>query len=434
MKSYHLLVILCVLLSFGTVLSQDDTCSALVEQTITVVNDVCASIGRNQACYGNIAVNATPREGIQDFVFEQQGDLANIADIETLRLSSLDPVDNQWGVALMKLQANLPDSLPGQNVTLLLFGNVEIQNAVASAPDLRTFEVSANGGINVRSGPSTDNRVIGSLAQGETALANGRNEDASWLRIQLPDSDSLGWVRVDLVTFSDDASELTTVDPGDNEIPFKPMQAFYFKAGVGGVECDEAPGDGILIQTPAGAGTIQLRANDVDIQLGSTAYLQAQPGASMSVSVVEGEAVVSAQGASVTVPAGAKVEIPIDDDLQAAGEPGEPEPYDQTPLETLPITLLPESITIADPISEEDLAQASEPTGGTAGGITDLSNFGALAGMDPAFFCPAIDQALAESGMSRQDYLAMLQSISGSVPPESQGALDQLIQIISQCP
>ena len=30
----------------------------------------------------------------------------------------------------MKLQANLPDSLPGQNVTFLMFGDVQIQNAV----------------------------------------------------------------------------------------------------------------------------------------------------------------------------------------------------------------------------------------------------------------------------------------------------------------
>ena len=35
----------------------------------------------------------------------------------------------------------------------------------------------------------------------------------------------------------------------------------------------EAPQDGILIQTPKGVGQINMRANDVDIQLGSTAYL-----------------------------------------------------------------------------------------------------------------------------------------------------------------
>ena len=34
-----------------------------------------------------------------------------------------------WGVALMRIQANLPDTLPGQNVTMLIFGDVQIQNA-----------------------------------------------------------------------------------------------------------------------------------------------------------------------------------------------------------------------------------------------------------------------------------------------------------------
>ena len=79
------------------------------------------------------------------------------------------------------------------------------------------------------------------------------------------------------MTPASDVSALNVVDSTDAEIPFKPMQAFYFKTGITQTSCAEAPQDGILIQTPEGAGQINIRANDVDIQLGSTAYLQAQP-------------------------------------------------------------------------------------------------------------------------------------------------------------
>src|SRR5690606_38511018 len=168
----------------------------------------CAATDRNQACYGYVQLQDTPRDGVEEFTFEQTGDLVNVADVETLRLSSLDEDSNTWGIALMKLQANLPASLPGQNVTFVLFGNVEIQNAVEPGEELATIEISANDGINVRSGPSTDYRVIGSLMRNEAVTANGRNEDGSWLRIQVPDSDALGWVFAELVTTDDDTSAL----------------------------------------------------------------------------------------------------------------------------------------------------------------------------------------------------------------------------------
>jgi hypothetical protein len=42
----------------------------------------------------------------------------------------MDETSSTWGVVMMRLQANLPDTLPGQNVTFLLFGDVELTSAV----------------------------------------------------------------------------------------------------------------------------------------------------------------------------------------------------------------------------------------------------------------------------------------------------------------
>ncbi len=327
MKTLRVIAYLLVLLCFSSVIAQGTTCAPFIQQALSDIQQGCAPTGRNQACYGYVSLQATPREGVSNFSFSQQGDLVNVADIDTLRLSALDTTANTWGIALMKLQANLPDTLPGQNVTFLLFGDVQIQNAVTTSA---TVQVSTNGKSNVRSTPSTSGAIIGELAAGETATADGRNADGSWLRIQIPDSDALGWVFASLLTVSGDASALSVLDSTQAPTSYTPMQAFYFSTGITQTSCSEAPADGILIQTPQGVGQINLRANDVDVTLGSTAFFQAQPSGSMTMSVVEGDGHLSAGGVTVDVPAGTQSSVPMDASLHAAGQPSAAQPYDLT--------------------------------------------------------------------------------------------------------
>jgi len=348
-------LLLAVLLCFSTILAQATTCSDMVTQALAAVQNVCAGTGRNQACYGNISIQVTPRENAASFSFERQGDLVDVAAVQSLRLRALDVTQNIWGVALMKLQADLPDSLPGQNVTFLLFGDVEIENAVnSSAP---TVEVTPTANINIRTLPSTAGAIAGSLASGETTMANGRNAASDWLRIRIPETDAFGWVNASLVSATGDVAALNVVDSLDSETAYTPMQAFYFRTGVAGdnLGCTQAPPNGLLIQTPEGVGHINLRANDVDISLGSTAYLQAAPRGELSVNVLQGQGEVRAFGRTVVVPAGSRVAIPLNEDMEAVGAPEDPEPYDLSLLDELLIEVLPEEFEIADPIDEEEL-------------------------------------------------------------------------------
>ncbi len=430
---------LIALLLFGLVLSvttataQDSTCAPLVEQALSSVEEGCAAAGRNQACYGYVDLTATARADAENFTFDQAGDVANVADVQSLRLSALDEVANTWGIALMRLQANLPDALPGQNVTFLLFGDVEIENAVEPTEALTTIEATSTGAINVRTGPSTNFAVAGSLTTGELVIANGRNADASWLRIQIPESNALGWVSTPLVTTEDAVDTLSVVEASDQEVPLAPMQAFYFRTGITGTTCAEAPADGILIQTPEGAGMINIRANDVDIQLGSTAYLQAQPGADMTVSVIEGEGAITADGVTVTVPAGAEVTIPLDEILSAIGAPSDPQPYDAEMLQTLPVQVLPREITIAPPADEDALTPGGDFDFG--GGLPGMGGeMGDFSDIDLDFFCPFFDQVLAESGTSRGEYLELLSTLLPFIPAEDQGDFQTFVALLQSCP
>jgi hypothetical protein len=123
-------IVMSLFLLGSAVLAQQDTCPTIVQAALDATAEQCSVTGRNQACYGNVNLNATPKTGINDFTFSAPGDIVAVNSIDTLSLSSKVDTQGEWGVALMKLQANLPDTLPGQNVTFLLFGDVQLQNGV----------------------------------------------------------------------------------------------------------------------------------------------------------------------------------------------------------------------------------------------------------------------------------------------------------------
>lgn len=114
------------------------TCDELVTLAETTVGLVCAGIGRNQACYGNrlVSVEFTPDSSL---IFDKSGDIVDLVSLRRLSTSPLNMNTRDWGIAVLKAQANLPDALPGQNVTFLLFGDTSVDNP---SPDMRAVTVS----------------------------------------------------------------------------------------------------------------------------------------------------------------------------------------------------------------------------------------------------------------------------------------------------
>jgi len=281
-------LIILVLLFCSSVAAQSD-CPAIVNTALETASTSCVNIGRNQVCYGNLTLHAEAQPDAEDFTFEAAGDIASVVDIASLTLDPMSEADSTWGVALMLLQANLPDTVPGQNVTVVLFGNIQLSNFTFPPP---------------------------------------------------ADPESIPMPTLDM-----------------------PTQGFYFASGVGDAPCAEAPDSGILIQTPEGQGRLTLLINEVHISLGSTAYIQAQPGGEMTVNVLEGLDGVTAAGTSIAVPAGTRARIPLDAAGVASGPPIGPEPYVAAPM--LPLQLLPERVTAALPLTEDDISAlgAAPPQG-----------------------------------------------------------------------
>src|SRR5690606_11227564 len=114
----------------------------------------------------------------QDF-FSQPADRAGLAQLETIATTPLDLALDQWGIAVMNAQANVPGALPGQATVFLLMGAAELTNAVApedTLPEADPVAVEALTETTVFSRPADNASTITTLAAGTLLEAHGRTE------------------------------------------------------------------------------------------------------------------------------------------------------------------------------------------------------------------------------------------------------------------
>ncbi|MDX2078141.1 MAG: hypothetical protein SFZ02_17045 [bacterium] len=126
---FFMIVTLLLLPSIIIAQATATTCPDIVNIAIEAANELCEGLERNSICYGNFKLDATPQDGVERFYFDRVGDIASVNDLARLEMSPMKEDVGEWGVAVMALQANLPNTLPGQNVTFILFGDVTLENA-----------------------------------------------------------------------------------------------------------------------------------------------------------------------------------------------------------------------------------------------------------------------------------------------------------------
>ncbi len=118
-------------------------CADFVQQALGLMAQNCAAIAQNGACYGYNGVNATFSTPVASDFFTEPADLASIDQLTTLATRPYDPASGVWGIAVLKAQANLPGTLPGQAVTMVLLGDVNLQNM---ADGMQSFVVQTGVG------------------------------------------------------------------------------------------------------------------------------------------------------------------------------------------------------------------------------------------------------------------------------------------------
>ncbi len=355
--------------STAQVHSSSSTCPEIVQEAWSTTSSVCQLVGRNQACYGHIRLDAQPQPYVTRFAFDEEGQVVPVADLLSLRVSAMDMSLGTWGVALLKLQSNLPDSQPDKNVSMILFGDVSIENAATPTVEVPVQPVGSIGAMNVRVFPSTQAAILGAFSSDEVLQATGRLSDGSWLRIKWPKTGGDGWVYAGLVISTGNLDSLPVIDAGTPY--YGPLQAFYFQSAPDDAQCSEAANSGMIIQTPEGVGKVTFLIDEISVQLGSTLHFQAQPGGDMAISVLEGSATVSAFGTTRMARAGSQIMVPLGQDGRASGPPDMPQTYDVNEFQGLPLDLLERTIAINPPLTSEemDILLAEQPNEGLPPGL-----------------------------------------------------------------
>jgi uncharacterized protein YgiM (DUF1202 family) len=282
MKHLRWLLILCSLLIVGPLPAgaqggADEVCPVLVANALTIAGENCTGLPRNTACYGHDQVTAAFWPGSDAPSFAIPADQAPLDALQQITTGPLDLDSEQWGVALINLQADLPDTLPGQAVTMILMGDVTVENQVM--PDAAAAEpvaATASTNANLRAAPSTSAAIRGGVSAGDTLTITGRNEAGDWFAIQTADQQT-AWLWGDLLTADDPAAltALPVVADAAASAYRQPMQAFYFTTGFGGTTCQEAP-NALTLQNTSGT-TVALNVNGLDVTLASTLILTTTP-------------------------------------------------------------------------------------------------------------------------------------------------------------
>jgi len=328
---------------------QDGECTTFVKQALAATDKACINTGRNEACYGHISLDAQPQSQDPTFKFSEVGDRVDVARVSRLRLSPMDVKSDVWGVALLKVQADIPNDMPDTNVSVLVFGDVELENAIPD-PVYAEVVVAGPSNANIRRQPSHRGFVISTLAPTTKVQAKGRSKDGAWLYIGLPEGKGSGWVRRSLMKSSEDLTKLKELDPSLTS--YGPMQAFYLQNGNKQTTCQNVPNDGILIQTPEGVAQVQLWINEVKIKLGSTAFIQAQPdNKTMTVTTLEGAAHVEALGVEQVAVAGTTVTVRVDENQKPIAPPSLPQAYNTNEVQNLTAQSLDRPVTAAPPVN-----------------------------------------------------------------------------------
>ena len=282
----------------------DATCDTVVQQALVKVGDVCSDVGRNAACYGYNRLRPIFNTEVENDYFTKPADQTDIRKLLSLQTADLDIQTGEWGIAVLNLQANLPDTLPGQALRFIMLGNVNVRNDVqpdAAAASSKPITLHAASVADIHAAPDADSAVVTSVEAGNALISDERSDDSLWVRVIVGDS-AFGWILAASVTETDSVMAL----PAERNRPLAPMQAFHIQASGTGVTCTKSPAL-LILQSPHQT-QVKITANGAEVSLGSTIVLWTTEDGRLVILTVDGLATVD----GVKIPTGFRADAPID--------------------------------------------------------------------------------------------------------------------------
>jgi hypothetical protein len=216
-----------------------DTCPALVNTAVDQSGTNCANNERGFACYGFTEVTAfnsmTPNPNLSS-----EGDRIDLTEVDAVQTSPFDLSAGEWGLSIFNLQANVPNIFPGQGVVLFSLGGVEVESGVENPVTLVdegvavTTIAAAELLSNPDNGDFDDVELVGVIPSGTSLQADAVTADGY---VRVSSATQFGWVEATSLDPSADLTGLPVLDADS----FTAFQEFYYRVGIGGTSCNDAP-------------------------------------------------------------------------------------------------------------------------------------------------------------------------------------------------
>jgi hypothetical protein len=294
----------------GAAQSEDASCAALVQTAFEQFNTSCADVPGSKACFGNSA-KASSSSGDSDG-FSKPGDQLDLSEVQSVQTLPLSEADEQWGLALVNVHANVPLALSDQGIKYFLLGDVTVENGVDAASAFTPVEsltVTPLVAANLRSSPSTDARVLANAPVGTELEADGLSGDGAWIRVL--NGNQTAWISRQIVASNDgDIGTLPVIGSDTRTL----MQDIFLDTGNGSATCTDAPPSMLVMQAPNGVNA-SIKVNGVEVRFEGAIVLHVSDDNIMQVVVLNGGANVE----GVSVPSGFTLNVPLSEDGRDIG-------------------------------------------------------------------------------------------------------------------
>jgi hypothetical protein len=313
------------------------TCAQLLPALQKNLSTGCSTLDRDQVCYGNAPLSIDYQASTTQSSFAQPGDITPLNIIRSITAGPLNLERSEWGLAVLKVQANLPGTTAGQLVTFVIYGDTNLTNTTPPLSDSATAqpETACGGTITrstyLRGGPTTSGAQVQLLQTNTTVNVIGRLANRSWVLVET--QGVVGWVTASSVKLDCVMESITTIAP-DQGATLPGFSTFYFSTGTGAQsECKDIPSGGLLVQSPTGK-KVSFKANGADISVASSVVLRAAAKGLMTISVLEGVVTVKVGTRTITARTGQEITVPLGgaNGLEASGPPTGPRLIIQAPL------------------------------------------------------------------------------------------------------
>lgn len=327
----YCLITFFLLIASVTILAQENNCPVQEQAAISESRVWCADIAEEQACYGNSRLSA--KLLADNLSFNYAGDKVPLDAVATIS-SSIE--ENQYGVAILHTVSYTMDSWKPNDVTLVMLGNLTIANTGnenINVPVITT-QIVGSQGANVRTGTSTDYRIITPLFEDDTVKLTGRLADDSYYRLQLPSGES-GWIAGGAIETDTSSLPVVDMDSSAPELLYAPYTSFSLETAMADAQCNESWESGLLVQSTKDKA-VRLQINGSAFLLSGTIFVQSRANVDNRIFVIEG----SVEYGDSLVEEGDWIRIPFD----ASG--ATIENYELSRMAYLPTEILPRYVYI----------------------------------------------------------------------------------------